>query len=74
MACERCGGLLREVRANEGDATVWLTACVNCGDRTDSTIWYHRTLSAAPDPGPPVILPVYDPDRWGKFWKRRVAQ
>ena len=61
MTCKRCGSFLIDTKAYDEEATIWLWLCLNCGDRFDDTIRFHRALSKPPDPRPWNTLPVYDP-------------
>lgn len=57
MNCPRCGGFLI------GEPLL-LDRCVNCGHRCgDSLLDQHHKMDRQPKPSPPVILPIYDPQR-----------
>lgn len=38
------------VPCTKRDLSLWLAACVNCGDRLDLVITQHRRLSRPPNP------------------------
>jgi hypothetical protein len=44
--CTRCGGLLALESLPGGyEEPITLVKCINCGDRTDPLIAYHRLLN-----------------------------
>ena len=50
MSCQRCGGRMVETMAFDEEGRIELLRCLNCGDRRDAVIDYHRTLAEPPEP------------------------
>ena len=52
-----------ETKAYDEEAAIWLWRCINCGDRFDDTIRFHRALPKPPEPRHDAGLPTFDPER-----------
>lgn len=62
MSCPRCGGFTTAVAAHDAEGQISLLQCVNCGDRRDDLIDYHRSLLIPPEPYREFDPPDYVPD------------
>jgi hypothetical protein len=62
MSCLRCGGFTTAIVDHDMEGPIALLQCVNCGDRRDGLMDYHRSLLMPPEAYRDLDPPVYDPD------------